>query len=303
MRPRSDHERPHRFGRLGPWVRNGRLLQAICRFWLLGLGRSRTPRQEPGHARQLMGFRIPNPIGLAAGIDRNGWLLPGVARAGFGFSEVGSVSPETLRLSLRRLSRVPGSAGGLVHGVNIRPGQGATVSEMMDDYLDCLNALLPVADYLVLNLSSPFARRGWAADPLWLETLLSRAVALRDQYCHRGGRRVPLAIKVVLAPRLSPGQRHGLLLSRRAGLDGVVLVAAPGQAETAVCRTLRQVKSLLGEMALISVGGIYNATQAVERLEAGATAIQLFSAVLDQGVMLPQQLLQQLRPKLDREAA
>ncbi|MCW8905195.1 hypothetical protein [Sedimenticola sp.] len=290
-------------GWLGPWARNGRLLQAICRLWLLGQGRSRTLRQELPPACRLMGLAIPNPIGLAAGIDRGGQLLPGTARAGFGFSEVGSVSPKTLAISRRRLSRVRAAGAGLVHGVNIRPRSGATVAEMMDDYLDCLNALLPVADYLVLNLSSPFARRGWAADPLWLETLLTRAVAMRDRYCRTGGRRVPLAIKVVVAPRLSFSQRHGLLLSRRAGLDGVVLVAAPGQAETAVCNTLRQVKSLLGEMALISVGGIADASQLSGRLAAGATAVQLFSAVLSQGVMIPRKLLEPLQPKPDREAA
>ncbi len=250
-----------------------------------------------------MGLRITNPIGLAAGIDRSGQLLPGTARAGFGFSEVGSVSPETLTVSLRRLKRAGVLESDLVHGVNIRPRSGATIAEMMDDYLHCLHALLPVADYLVLNLSSPFARRGWAADPLWLETLLTQAVALRDQYCRNGGPRVPLAIKVVLAPRLSPGQRHGLLLGRGAGLDGVVLVAAPGQAESAVCHTLRQVKSLLGETALISVGGIVDGSQIAGRLAAGATAVQLFSAVLSRGVTIPQQLLERLQPKPDREAA
>jgi dihydroorotate dehydrogenase len=247
-----------------------------------------------------MGLDIANPIGLAAGIDRSGRLLRGASRAGYGFSEVGSVTPQSLAASVRRLGRRRPPGQVIPRGVNIRPAanipNGASAERMIDDYLHCLRRLLPVADYLVLNLSSPFARRGWASDPVWLESLLTRAVEARDQYHRDGGGRVPLAIKVALAPRVSRRQQQALLSCQRAGLDGVLLVAAPGQAEVAVCRCLRQVKDLIGEMTLISVGGIVCPTQLTGRLAAGAAAVQLFSAVLGQGPALPGRWLEQLHP-------
>jgi dihydroorotate dehydrogenase len=243
-----------------------------------------------------MGLDIANPIGLAAGIDRSGRLLRGASRAGYGFSEVGSVTPQSLAASVRRLGRGRPPGRVMPRGVNIRPAAGATAGQMIDDYLHCLRLLLPVADYLVLNLSSPFARRGWTADPVWLESLLTQAVEARDQYRDNGGGRVPLAIKVALAPRVSRRQQQALLSCRRAGLDGVLLVAAPGQAEAAVCRCLRQVKDLIGEMTLISVGGIVCPTQVTGRLAAGAAAVQLFSALLGQGPALPGRWLEQLHP-------
>ncbi len=287
-------------GRAGFYVRNGWLLWAAFRLWLLGLGGlPEAPRhalREHPHATRLMGLDIANPIGLAAGIDRSGRLLRGASRAGYGFSEVGSVTPQSLAASVRRLGRRRPPGRIMPRGVNIRPAAGASAERMIDDYLHCLRRLLPVADYLVLNLSSPFARRGWAADPVWLESLLTRAVEARDQYHRDGGGRVPLAIKVALAPRVSRRQQQALLSCRRAGLDGVLLVAVPGQAEAAVCHCLRQVKDLIGEMTLISVGGIVCPTQLTGRLAAGAAAVQLFSAVLGQGPGLPGRWLEQLHP-------
>ncbi|MFA7670283.1 MAG: quinone-dependent dihydroorotate dehydrogenase, partial [Burkholderiaceae bacterium] len=205
------------------------------------------PQHRP---RELMGLTLRNPVGLAAGLDKNGAHIDALAALGFGFVEVGTVTPRPQdgnpRPRLFRLPRaqalinrfgfnnlgldafianVQGSRfrqeGGIL-GLNIGKNASTPIEQAVDDYLKCLDGVYTHADYVTVNISSPNTqnlRALQAGDELTslLQALKERRVALADQH----GKRVPMAVKI--APDLSTEQVDviaGLLLQY--DMDGVI---------------------------------------------------------------------------------
>lgn len=186
-----------------------------------GLGALYTARVE-SRPVSVMGLNFPNPVGLAAGLDKNGDCVDGLARLGFGFIEVGTVTPRAQPGNPRpRLFRIPGSNAlinrmgfnnhGLdylcrsldqrrfdgVLGINIGKNKDTPADKAVDDYLTCLDRVHSHASYVVVNVSSPNTpglrdlQHGEALDEL-LSTLRERQNRLDQQ----SGRRVPLVIKI-----------------------------------------------------------------------------------------------------------
>jgi len=197
--------------------------------------------------RRLMGIEFPNPVGLAAGLDKNGDYIDALATLGFGFLEIGTVTPRPQSGNPRpRLFRLP-AAGALINrmgfnnlgvdhlveraararyrgvlGINIGKNSDTPLERAADDYLICLRKVYPVASYVAINISSPNTvdlRRLQRADALdiLLATLKTEQRALADLH----GKYVPLAVKI--APDLDELQIAGVVaaLSRHA-IDGVI---------------------------------------------------------------------------------
>ncbi|MEY1661758.1 quinone-dependent dihydroorotate dehydrogenase [Isoalcanivorax beigongshangi] len=197
---------------------------------------------------QVMGLRFPNPVGLAAGLDKNGDCIDGLAALGFGFIEVGTVTPRAQAGNPKpRLFRLP-EAQALINrmgfnnkgvdyllaavrrrrfdgvlGINIGKNASTPVEQAVDDYLYCLERVHAEASYVVVNVSSPNTaglralQHGDALERL-LETLRARQTEL-DQ---RSGRRVPLVIKI--APD-NDADTLGAMAEAfvRHGMDGVIV--------------------------------------------------------------------------------
>ncbi len=190
-----------------------------------------------------MGLRFPNPVGLAAGLDKDAAHIDALARLGFGFLEVGTVTPRpqpgNARPRLFRLTEneaiinrfgfnnvgidaflanVARASWRGVLGVNIGKNADTPAERAADDYALCLEKAYPVASYITINVSSPNTenlRRLQDKHPL--DALLARLVALRARLADRHGRKVPLALKV--APDLQENEiqsiaeavlRHGI---------------------------------------------------------------------------------------------
>lgn len=279
---------------IAPYVRNPPLALAAARLWALGFDSTHSPLQLSGHSRCLMGMNIQNPIGLAAGIDRTGFLLNGTVRAGYGFTEVGSVTTRTLGVAVGNLSRARRQQSDLVTGVNIRSAPDNTGDASIANYLTCLHKLLPLADYAVLNLNAFISPNHPGTNAAWLERLLSAALNERDLQWQMCGKRIPLALKFPISDELSDIQLYLLQLCRQVDLDGVVVVSSAALDEARVCELLRTVKTLVGDVDVVSVGGIDRADQVASRIAAGAAAVQLFSCVLKHGPQVPQRLLKGL---------
>jgi dihydroorotate dehydrogenase len=180
--------------------------------------------------RKVMGLDFPNPVGLAAGLDKNGEHIDGLAALGFGFLEVGTVTPrpqpgnpsprlfripkaqalinrmgfnnlgvDRLVLNIRR-SRYRG-----VLGVNIGKNFDTPLEDAVDDYLYCLQKVYPVASYVAVNISSPNTAnlRNLQRGPE-LERLLSALAEARQRLARESSRRVPLAVKI--APDLETAE-------------------------------------------------------------------------------------------------
>src|SRR5512134_1625566 len=200
------------------------LADAPLRFGLLRAVR------VPGAPVRAMGLEFPNAVGLAAGLDKNAEHVDALSRLGFGFLEVGTVTPRAQPGNPRpRLFRLPGAQAlinrmgfnnvGLdafldnlgraswrgVLGVNIGKNADTPIERAAEDYALCLERVYARASYVTVNVSSPNTknlRDLQSADSL--EALLGRLAALRERLAERHGRRVPLALKV--APELDAAQ-------------------------------------------------------------------------------------------------
>jgi len=180
----------------------------------------------PGRPVRVMGIDFPNPVGLAAGLDKNGRHIDALASFGFGFIEIGTVTPRPQPGNPRpRLFRLPAAHAVInrmgfnnagvdvlvenvrrarfrgVLGINIGKNADTPIDRAEDDYVACLRKVYPLAHYVAVNISSPNTRnlrelqQGDA-----LDRLLAAIMSERESLALTHGRRVPVAVK--LAPDL-----------------------------------------------------------------------------------------------------
>lgn len=195
----------------------------------------------------VMGLRFPNRIGLAAGLDKNGEAIDGVARLGFGFIEIGTITPRAqpgnpkprmFRVISARgiINRMGFNNGGVdallenvrasrysgVLGINIGKNFDTPIENAADDYLACLDKVYAHASYVTVNISSPNTqnlRQLQAAGEL--DDLLGRLKARQQELADGHGRYVPLALKI--APDLEHDQVIAIADAlRRHRIDGVI---------------------------------------------------------------------------------
>lgn len=312
-------------------------LAKAARSGLLGLALPTLPACAP---RTVMGISFPNPVGLAAGLDKNGECIDGMAALGFGFIEIGTVTPRPQPGNAKpRLFRLP-EANAIINrlgfnnhgvdylienvkrspyrgvlGINIGKNFNTPIEHAADDYVSCLRKVYPHASYVTVNISSPNTQNLRAlqgADEL--DALLARLKQEQTQLADTYGKYVPLALKI--APDLDDVQIHTIaerLIQHKIdaviatnttiGREGVAglahatetggLSGAPLKAQsTAVIRALRQ--KLNGALPIIGVGGILNGDDAREKIDAGASLVQIYTGLIYQGPDLIKDALQAL---------
>ena len=203
---------------------------------------------------ELAGLTFPNRVGMAAGLDKNARCIDGLAAMGFGFVEVGTVTPKAqpgnpkprmFRLPeanalINRLGfnndgldaflvnvqkssvRKPGAKSTLLLGLNIGKNAATPIENAVDDYLVCLDGVYPHADYVTVNISSPNTKnlRALQSDEA-LDALLGQIAERRETLARRHGKRVPIFVKI--APDLDDAQVEVIAATlKRHAMDGVV---------------------------------------------------------------------------------
>ena len=203
---------------------------------------------------ELAGLRFANRVGLAAGLDKNAHCIDGLAAMGFGFVEVGTVTPKAQSGNPKpRMFRLPKAQAlinrlgfnndgleafianvkrsqvrqspakaTLVLGLNIGKNATTLIENAVDDYLICLDGVYPHADYVTVNISSPNTKnlRALQSDEA-LDALLSAIAKRRDELVKQHGKRVPIFVKI--APDLDDAQVNVIAASlKRHEMDGVV---------------------------------------------------------------------------------
>lgn len=309
------------------------------------------PPSDARLRQKLWGLDFPNPVGLAAGYDKNAQVPRVWSALGFGFAELGTLTakaqpgnpqPRIFRLErdeacINRLGfnnqGAPATAQRLKTllpvnrphpiplGFNIGKSRLASLDEAVDDYLESSMHLLPFADYLVVNVSSPNTpnlRKLQAVERLGqlLEALLAQAKQLAQQTAAR-----PKPILVKIAPDLSDTEIVEIAqLARAVGLSGLIatntttarpplrtpinetggLSGRPLAARaTEVLRLLFQ--AVEGKLPLIGVGGIFSAQNAYERICAGASLVQIYTGLIYEGPFLPRRITRGLGQILSRK--
>ena len=308
-----DAERAHR-GAL-------RLLDVACQF-----GVASAMVHSP---RRVMGLDFPNPVGLAAGLDKNGEHIDSLAALGFGFIEVGTVTPRPQPGNpAPRLFRIP-EARAIVNrmgfnndgverlvanvararyrgilGINIGKNFDTPIERASEDYLYCLRKVRGAASYVAVNISSPnTANLRQLQQSEQLDRLLHTLTNENRKLEARDGKLVPLAVKI--APDLNAeeiGQmaasfeRHGVdaviatnTTISRAGVEGLAngdqaggLSGAPLKVRSTA--VLRELSRSLGErIPIIGVGGVFSSIDARDKLDAGASLVQIYSGLIYEG--------------------
>jgi dihydroorotate dehydrogenase len=310
-------------------------------------GSSAAPR--PDLAQTLWGLCFQTPVGLAAGMDKGQVLAAAFFRLGFGFVEIGSVTPlpqagnprpRLFRLPgqraiinrmgfnnpgaeivARRLARLPRQPGPV--GINLGRNKVTPNERAADDYVAAFRALAPFADYAAINVSSPNTP-GLRA--LQVEGELARLVAAvareRDALAAtRGGRRIPLLIKLSpdepleqlcdIAEAAVAAGADGLIATNttlsRAGVGGHRFAVEAGGLSGApladlATRACARLYLRVGRTTpLIGVGGILGAEDAYRRIRAGASLIQLYTALVYGGPTVARDLATGLTLLLSRD--
>lgn len=279
--------------------------------------------------RELFGLKFPNPIGLAAGFDKDAKLYKELSNFGFGFIEIGTITPkpqpgnEKPRLfrlredaaiinrmgfnnggvaeAVERLkpNRHPASSRRVLIGGNIGKNKTTPNDEAGNDYLNCFEALFDYVDYFVVNVSSPNTPNLRALQEKKPLTDLLRALQDRNNAKEK---RKPILLKI--APDLTDEQLLDIIeIVETTQIDGVIAtnttisrqgLASENKKEmgglsgkpltkraTEVIRFLSE-KSR-GAFPIIGVGGIHCAADALEKLDAGASLVQLYTGFIYEG--------------------
>ncbi len=301
--------------------------------WLTPLGAAKLHGAHAVEAPvECLGLTFPNAVGLAAGLDKNADHLPALGRLGFGFVEVGTVTPRPqpgnhrprlFRLPRHRalINRMGSNNRGVDHlvarlraarfpgivGVNIGKNRDTPVERAAEDYLACLRRVHDVADYVVVNVSSPNTpglrdlQQGGR-----LDALLSALRQEQQRLDLERERAVPLVLKV--APDLDDAgietiatavDTHGIAglsvsnttLDRSAVVGEAVAEEAGGLSGaplmTRSTELLRILRDRLGpHYPLIGVGGILSGADALEKYRAGANLVQIYTGMIYRGPTL-----------------
>lgn len=298
-----------------------------------GLAPAPGPVTSPRLRTQVAGLDLPNPVGLAAGFDKNGEVLTPLSRAGFGFIEVGAVTPrpqpgnpkprlfrltedmaainrfgfnnEGMEVMARRLADRPKDA---VIGLNL--GANKDSDDRAGDFAKVLAHCAAHLDFATVNVSSPNTEKlrdlqGKAA----LSALLSGVIETRDALPR------PLPIFLKIAPDLTETELQDIAeVARETGVDAVIATnttlsrdglrsahkgQAGGLSGAPVFQKSTHVLARLsqltdGKIPLIGVGGIGSAKQAYAKICAGASAVQFYTAMVYGGISLAAEIAQGL---------
>ena len=289
--------------------------------------------------RQLFGFKFPNPVGLAAGFDKDAAHIRDLSALGFGFIEIGTLTPvgqpgnpmpRLFRLpkdealinrmgfnnggveeAVERLKRVPKD---IIVGGNIGKNKVTPNENALDDYVKCFEALHPYVHYFVVNVSSPNTPNLRALqDKEPLTEILSELKKLNFQ------KENPKPILLKIAPDLTNDQLDDIVeIADDTQIEGVIAtnttidrsnlttasdvvdaIGAGGLSgkpvsnrSTEVIRYLKEKSG--GRLVVIGVGGIHSANDAQEKLDAGASLIQVYTGFVYEGPGLVKSILKKL---------
>lgn len=300
-------------------------------------------------AQTLWGLHFPNPLGMAAGFDKNARAIPALAALGFGFIEIGTVTPRPQQGNPRpRIFRLPDDQAiinrmgfpnegadavaarlarlnipAIPLGINLGKNKDTPLEDAAQDYIAAFEKLFPYGDYCVINVSSPNTpglRLLQGADHLGALMTQIQAANQRLAALHQ---RAPMPCLLKIAPDLAVEDLEAIGALARvsgAGIDGLIatnttlsrdgLMSSVNEAgglsgvplrdrSTQVIRTLYRVVGT--HIPIIGVGGVGSGQDAYEKLRAGASLIQVYTAFIYQGPAIARTIKTQLLELLRRD--
>lgn len=315
---------------------HGLTIKALKKGWVKGAA----GQDDPILATKLGPLSLPNPIGLAAGFDKNAEVMDAMLALGFGFVEAGTITPlaqagnprpRIFRLKEDKavINRLGFNNGGLeraalrmaaragnpgVVGANV--GANKDAADRIGDYETGIRRLAPLATYLTINISSPNTPGLRALqNRASLEELLARSIAAR------GDNAAPIFLKI--APDLTEEDRGDIAeVALNSGIDGLIIsnttIDRPAWLKSANAgeagglsgeplmgpstEVLSDIyKRTAGQLPIIGVGGVSSGADAYAKIRAGAHAVQLYTALIYHGPQLVHKMKTELAALLRRD--
>ena len=286
--------------------------------------------QTPSLEREVFGLKFKNPIGLAAGFDKNAKLIDSFSHLGFGFIEIGTVTPRPqegnpkprlfrLKKDFALLNRMGFNNEGvnsiverlkrrkskIIVGGNIGKNKSTPNEDAVDDYLTCFESLFPYVDYFAINVSSPNTpglRELQEKEPLTnLLQLLKNKNELKPK---------PKPLLLKIAPDLSKFMLDDIIsITKNLQLDGLIVSNTTVEKKGLLMSSeklkkmgeggisgapifdksthiLKYIRKALPDTPLIGVGGISSQEDAIEKINAGATLLQVYTGLVYKGPSL-----------------
>lgn len=277
--------------------------------------------------RELFGLSFRNPVGLAAGFDKNALLFNELANFGFGFIEIGTVTPKAqagnpkkrlfrliedqgiinrmgfnndgIQAAIRQLKK---NKGKVIIGGNIGKNTNTRPEDYTKDYLECFYALHPFVDYFVLNVSCPnVGSHAKLTDKDYLEELISEVQEVNNTF----NKQKPILLKI--APDLNTIQLDEIIeLVAKTKIDGVIATNTSITRNGLKSKNNSEIGGLSGQpikqkstevikyladksnkaFPIIGVGGIHSAKDALEKIQAGADLVQVYTGFIYEGPKL-----------------
>ncbi|MBV6644691.1 MAG: quinone-dependent dihydroorotate dehydrogenase [Cyclobacteriaceae bacterium] len=282
---------------------------------------------DPRLQKELFGLTFKNPVGLAAGFDKNAELIHQLPALGFGFLEVGTVTPKGqpgnpkprlfrlksdealinrmgfnnagMDLAAEKLKNRPKS---VIIGGNIGKNKVTPNEQAKDDYLKCFEALFPYVDYFVVNVSSPNT-----PDLRQLQDKEPLAELLQTLKAANNKKEVDKPILLKIAPDINTHELSDILeIIDSVGIDGIIAtnttvdragLATPHHETEKIgngglsgkplrnrsTEIVSQIRAKTPDLPIIAVGGIYDEASAIEKLDAGADLVQIYTGFVYEG--------------------
>ena len=273
--------------------------------------------------QKLFGLNFPNPVGLAAGFDKDAKLFNELSRFGFGFIEIGTLTPKPQDgNSKKRMFRLPEDEGlinrlgfnnegveaavrrlkknkGVLIGGNIGKNKITSNKEAVNDYIFCFNSLFEYVDYFVVNVSSPNTPNLRALQDK--EPLINLLSTLKDL---NNKKLIPKPILLKIAPDLTEDQLIDIVeIVKSTKIDGVIATNTTVRRKNLMSSNREELGGLSGRplkdmstevirflaqksnhaFPIIGVGGVHKPEDAIEKLNAGASLVQLYTGFVYEG--------------------
>lgn len=286
------------------------------------------PIEDKRLEREVFGLKFKNPVGLAAGFDKNAILFNELGDLGFGFVEIGTVTPRAQAGNPKKrlfrliedggiinrmgfnndgleaaIGKLKGNKGKIIIGGNIGKNTDTTPENYTQDYLECFEGLHPYVDYFVLNVSCPnVGSHAKLEDVEYLRELITEVKKINQS------KAVQKPILLKIAPDLNNNQLDEIIdLIAETKIDGIVVSNTSVDREGLKTspevlaqigngglsgkpireRSTKMIKYLSDKsnrsFPIIGVGGIHSAKDALEKLDAGATLVQLYTGFIYEG--------------------
>jgi dihydroorotate dehydrogenase len=259
-------------------------------------------RSQPSSPVNIMGLTFTNPVGLAAGFDRTGKFLPYSEFIGFGSIELGTLNVDATKAldnsvvtSLQNLRKASKDKRSQQWGISLGSLRNTLDKETVADYTRGMTLFWHYADYLVINLSRPESdARALKPDMYGLDQFITNIKLQHQMLNQKRGKTIPILAKLAIDYQHNESTTDIIQLLQQRSFDGVILAFENWPDIQQITDYLRHIKTQFTDFPFIVVGGIRTTQDSQQLIAAGASLVQVYTTLVQQGPIQTRQMIAEL---------